>query len=476
MQGDRCVDLTELRRQLPTAVWTDGQQAELDWRINTSREKVIVLDDDPTGTQTVHGVPVYTSWQREQVASLLAEQSRLCFILTNTRAMTATAARAVNREIAERVCAAAQRTGQPFSILHRGDSTLRGHFPVEEQAVQQVWSQETSRPLAGEILIPCFFEGGRYTYQDTHWVESAGQLVPAGDTEFARDATFGYLHSNLRHWVEEKTSGAVTADQVRSVSLEQLRQQGPGAVAAMLTSTTDYGYFIVNALDYRDLQLFALGLLQAQTAGRSYLLRTAASFVKVWAGIADRPLLGSEEVSSPSGRGGLIIAGSHVAKTSRQLLFASQLPQVVPIELDAAKAITAEAPAELTRVASLTSAALRADRTALVYTSRQLVRPQSDISEANLEPAGRISEALVNLLRQLTTVPRFLLTKGGITSSDIATRGLGIKRALAIGQLRPGIPVWRPDPGSRFPDLPLTIFPGNVGTDETLWEIIRQLT
>ena len=32
---------------------------------------IIVLDDDPTGVQTVHSIPVYTSWDRDTLKQVL---------------------------------------------------------------------------------------------------------------------------------------------------------------------------------------------------------------------------------------------------------------------------------------------------------------------------------------------------------------------------------------------------------------------
>jgi uncharacterized protein YgbK (DUF1537 family) len=81
----------------------------------------------------------------------------------------------------------------------------------------------------------------------------------------------------------------------------------------------------------------------------------------------------------------------------------------------------------------------------------------------------------VAIVRQLERRPRYLLAKGGITSSDIATRGLGIRRALVLGQILPGVPVWQSGPESRFPGMPYIVFPGNVGGVEALAEVCKQL-
>ena len=58
--------------------------------------------------------------------------------------------------------------------------------------------------------------------------------------------------------------------------------------------------------------------------------------------------------------------------------------------------------------------------------------------------------------------------KGGITSSDVGTKALAVKKARVLGQIQPGIPVWQTGAESRFPGTPYVIFPGNVGEDGTL--------
>ena len=55
--------------------------------------------------------------------------------------------------------------------------------------------------------------------------------------------------------------------------------------------------------------------------------------------------------------------------------------------------------------------------------------------------------------------------KGGITFSGIGTKALKVRRALVMGQIRPGIPVWQTGAESRFPGISYVIFPDNVGED-----------
>ena len=71
--------------------------------------------------------------------------------------------------------------------------------------------------------------------------------------------------------------------------------------------------------------------------------------------------------------------------------------------------------------------------------------------------------------------PGFVLAKGGITSADVGVKGLGIRKALVLGQIEPGIPVWKALAESKFPNIPYIIFPGNVGEDETLKNAVKKL-
>jgi uncharacterized protein YgbK (DUF1537 family) len=109
----------------------------------------------------------------------------------------------------------------------------------------------------------------------------------------------------------------------------------------------------------------------------------------------------------------------------------------------------------------------------VVMTSRQLVTGAD--KEESLQIGAVVSAALVAVVRGLTVRPRFVVAKGGITSSDIATRGLDIKRALVLGQIAPAVPVWQPAAGSRFPGVPYVVFPGNVGGADTLADVVQTL-
>lgn len=455
---------------LPPVADSSASRAAIRAIVAADARKLVVLDDDPTGTQTVHGVMVLTEWS---VPSLVRElkDARSCFyILTNSRAMEPAEAAHLNRRIAENLRTAARGCGRAVSVVSRSDSTLRGHFPLEPD----VLTGALDNRLDGVMLIPAFFEGGRVTVGNVHYVVEAGGFVPAAETEFARDATFGYQSSDLREWIEEKTGGRVAARDVECVSLEIIRAGGAEAVRDRLLQADRGRFFVVNAAAYEDLEIFVHGLLLAERTGRRYLFRTAASFVRVRAAIMPRGLLAPAEIRTAATGGGLVVVGSYVEKTTRQLHEALTVAGVSGIELQVGLlADTVARETEIARVASAVDALVGAGTTALVFTSRERF---SAIGVAgDLRAAGIVSAALVEVTRRIRAVPRFIVAKGGITSSDLAVKGLGVRRALVLGQAAPGIPVWQLGAESRFPAVPYVIFPGNVGTPQTLRELLEGL-
>ncbi len=166
--------------------------------------KFVVLDDDPTGVQTVHDVSVYTNWTVASMTEGMNDPNKLFYILTNSRGMTQAETTKIHHEILEAVAEAAKTTGKPYMFISRSDSTLRGHYPLETELLKE-GMEATGVTVDGDVLMPFFKEGGRFTINNVHYVRYGDELVPAAQTEFARDKTFGYTHSAIPDYVEEKT-------------------------------------------------------------------------------------------------------------------------------------------------------------------------------------------------------------------------------------------------------------------------------
>ncbi|MEO7414749.1 MAG: four-carbon acid sugar kinase family protein [Opitutaceae bacterium] len=431
--------------------------------------KIVVLDDDPTGTQTVHGVPVLTEWSIPSLVAELTAGGSCFYILTNSRAFTAPRACAINQEIGRNLLSAGKQCGRSFQVVSRSDSTLRGHYPAETDALAEALGGKFDATL----IIPAFFDGGRVTMDDIHYVAGPGGLTPAGETEFARDATFGYRSSNLRDWVEEKTVGRVRASDVVSFSLADIRGE-PAPLTAKLASLSGGVVAIVNLAEAADLHAFTRALRDAQAQGKKFLFRTAASFVASHAGISPRPLLTAAEIAPPGVGRGLVVVGSHVGKTSLQLQNLLESKRVSGVEIKVEKLlIPSTRGAEVARAAQRVESLLDQGANVALFTSRALVTGSN--AAENLAIGETVSRSLVEIVSSLRNRPRWLVAKGGITSSDVATAALGVRRALILGQALAGVPVWQLGPETRWPGLAYVVFPGNVGGPDALAQLVAML-
>lgn len=453
----------------------DRELTKLRIRLN---KKIIVLDDDPTGVQTVHDISVYTDWKEGSIRKGFEEPGCLFFILTNSRGMTVQQTTVIHREIARTLLQVSRETGRDFILISRSDSTLRGHYPLETEILRQEIERASDIRFDGEILFPFFLEGGRFTLGNIHYVKEGSQLTPAGMTEFAEDLSFGYKASHLGDWCEEKTKGAYRACDMTYVSLDDLRNRRVDAIVQQLCSVTGFQKVIVNAVDYVDVKVFITAYLKAVETGKCFLFRSAAAVPKVLGGITDIPLLSRDDLVPPDNtNGGIILVGSHVQKTTLQLEeLKKSKPPLVFIEFNQHLVLEPGGlESEVRRIAQAEEDEIRKGRTVVVYTRRERFDLDTDNPDRQLEISTQISDAVTSLIGRLTVRPSFILAKGGITSSDVGTKALNVRRARVMGQIRSGVPVWMTGDESKFPDIPFIIFPGNVGGIATLREIVELL-
>jgi len=455
----------------PDKTSIDKARQYLEAQRQKNRAKIVVLDDDPTGVQTVHDVSVYTDWSYDSISSGFKEKVRMFYILTNSRSFTQQETILAHKQIAGNITKVSHELEREYILISRSDSTLRGHWPLETQVLKDVIEEQTGEHINGEVIVPFFKEGGRYTINDVHYVAYGDELVPAGETEFAQDKTFGYTSSHLGEWVEEKSAGRYKKEELCYIGLDELRTCNIEAIEQRLLEVDGFNKIIVNALDMCDIEVFCAALLGAINKGKRFMLRTAASLPKVLAGIADKPLLTRKELlgTNPVDSGGLIIIGSHVKKTTEQLEELQKCDFIDFIEFNQHLILDpARLEEEIKRVAAKCNTLISTGRTTAVYTRRQVFEPEGADREQQLKISVEISEALVKIVENIQTTPAFIIAKGGITSSDIGVKALKVKRALVLGQILDGVPVWRTGPESRFPGMPYVIFPGNVGDKTAL--------
>ncbi|HTZ93060.1 MAG TPA: four-carbon acid sugar kinase family protein [Streptosporangiaceae bacterium] len=471
----------EVFADLPPAR-SDGARLRESIRALRTADSVLlgVLDDDPTGSQAVHGVEVVTAGGEEVYAAALAGPAATCFVLTNTRSLAEPAASELAARVARGLMGVADRLdGSRIQIVSRSDSTLRGHLVAEVRALQAARRHVAGAGFDGVLLVPAFIEAGRLTAADIHWARTSSGLVPVGQTEFARDAAFGYASSDLKDFIAEKSGGAVSSAQVRSLSLADIRAGGPGKIRDVLAGLAAGAWLIANATEYSDLEAVAYGALLAERDGKALLYRTGPSFVRALAGLEPRePLRGADLRWSRPGPGGhgLIVAGSHVAQTGRQLAVLRARHRVADVELDVPALMAGRRAGEVAALAARQATAALSRSDVLLYTSRTVASGRG--AEDSLAVGRAVSAALASAAGQVVSAgrgPAWIVAKGGITAHDVAVHGLRIRRAEVAGQLFPGmISVFRPiDAAPAAMGVPYVVFPGNVGGDEALADVVH---
>lgn len=427
----------------------------------TGMQKIVVLDDDPTGIQTVQGVSVYTDWSVDSIRSGFSEKEEMFFILTNSRSFSREETIRVHQDIAVRLAQVSRESGKEFLVVCRGDSTLRGHYLLEPEIMARSLEESMGYSVDGEIYCPCFFECGRVTVGNVHYLEEGERRIPVSETEFAGDKTFGYKNSHLGRYIEEKTDGRYQAGACLYLPAEDADgNYGMEKTGLLLHNAVNRRKIVVNASYYEELNQFCRILRAELEQGKHFIVRCAASFVKSIGCFEDQPLLAGDRLRMKGNRnGGLIIAGSYVEKTTAQLknLEESGLPFHFIEFKQEAGLIGRETEERLSRGENV-----------VIYTNREPLDGKALRPEQALLHSVAISEALVGMVGEIRTPPSFLIAKGGITSSDTGTKALRVKRARVMGQALPGVPVWMTGEESRFPGLPFIIFPGNVGDRESL--------
>jgi len=485
--------------------------------------KIVVFDDDPTGSQTVHSCPLLLRWDAASLRQGLADPSPLLFLLVNTRDLAPEQARSrltslcrtLQPLLAEAVAAG---TIDRWLVVSRGDSTLRGHFPLESEVIEAELG-----PFAASFLVPAFLPGGRTTAAGVHLLHGE----PVHRSAFAQDRLFGYGTSFLPAWVAEKTAGAIPAEAVQRIDRSDLEAavaeregfdgKGFQALVGRLADLRGNPWVVVDGERPAQLAAFAAAVAAAvdqasdPAAGpvskgdgttasaptpapapapgpRRFLFQSAASLITALAELPPQPRdaagLAALRRCGPDGQPlpGLVLVGSHVPLADAQLAALLAEPACGGVELEVAKVARVLAgPLPDRLLPSLESAwlerlqaVLARGQTPVLFTSRGELACSS--------PAERraLGEALAGLMARLAArlAPQlgYLISKGGITSQTLLADGLELAMLRLEGQLLPGLSLLRPAgagvPGA-LAGLPLITFPGNLGDGQTLLESWR---
>jgi uncharacterized protein YgbK (DUF1537 family) len=408
----------------------------------------VVLDDDPTGTQSATGVTVLLTWDTAAIIDVLRDDGA-AYLQTNSRAIPEDQAVALATRTRAQLNEAQRALGRPILPVLRGDSTLRGHVFAESDV------------FAGEsgcvLFVPAFPQGGRTTVGSVHRVIIDGVDTPVGETEFARDPVFGYRSSNLVDYVREK--GGRRGIPVR---LQDLRASGGTAVEAALLAAGPGEFVLPDVETDHDMELIHAGLLRALEVRDDVAVRCGATLAAVCAGCLspgylDQPLTAARP-------GSLIVCGSHTEAATAQLAALVDRIGWQPIVVPTDDAI-ADPEAAGRRAAASLREQLRGHGVA-VLCSERVRREEHD----TLAHGGLVMRALMTATAEVVNDVGTVVSKGGITSAEVARTALGATRAWVRGQLAPGISVWDYDDGTVQ-----VVVPGNVGGRETLVNVVSAL-
>jgi len=319
------------------------------------------------------------------------------------------------------------------------------------------------------LLVPALPAAGRVTIDGIHLLDRGGDRRPLHETEYARDPVFGYRSARLLSWANERSDGLFPIERGREISLRDLREKGPDVLAETLLDLDGAGQPAVCAPDaetMEDLEIVAEGVHRARGGGAQVVVRSAPAFAAVLAGVRATTYA---SIPQATGRGLLIVCGSHVSTTRRQLShLAGRYPGAF-VEVDAGALVSSRRAAEVRRATSEAVARLGTGRLAIVTPRRN-----GQAEPTSLALGERIATGLATIVGAVDPRPDVVLAKGGITSAVTARAGLGAVRAHVVGPLRDGISLWNlAVPGGD--SLSYVVFPGNVGSDEALLDVTRSV-
>lgn len=404
------------------------------------------------------GVPVLLAWDAASLAEAGLAGLRAVHVLTNSRAFPPARARELVREAAEAAVGAAPEA----RLLLRGDSTLRGHVLEEYEAVRDVAFPDREPVL---LLVPALPSAGRVTIDGVHLLQRDGRRVPLHETEYARDAAFGYADARLLQWAEDRSAGLLARADGAEIPLAELRAVGPERVASALLELAAAGRPAACVPDVEtlaDLELVAEGLRGAEERDAAVIVRSGPAFAGVLAGT-----LAPRYVPPPPAPHGLVVlCGSYVPATTRQLERLERAHPGCLVEADVAALASEEPAPEIERLAGEALSLVGRRRLAVVSTPRD-----GPAAGATLESGERVARSLAGVLTRLDPLPDVVVTKGGITSAVAVADGLGAKAARVVGPLVDGVSLWEAR-SSRGRVVPTVVFPGNVGHDGSLLEVV----
>lgn len=461
-----------------------------------SREVIVYLEDDSTGVQKSHDVYMVIDHSergiREGIEAARKAGHRLLFILTNSRGLPPKEVKELNRSIVESLMRISKEENIELRLGSRGDSTLRGHFPLEPLTIKMILEAK-GRVVDGIIVSHAFLtEMSRITVNNIHLLrirkkDGSFWYTPVHLTGFAQDPVFHYPTSNMRKYVEYKFAASnlkIGAEVILHISIDDVRRGGPEKVASMLLEAENGQVITVDAVTHKDLEVFVLGLLWAEGRGKYFVYRTAASFPPARVGMTDQPALTRKQIVGERRlRGGILCLWGSIGELSNIQLerMIEEMADWVSVEFDVRKVLENEEEREkiIDCAKDSVEEALKQNKNVVVYTIPRCEYPAEGLSEEERTANHlKIANSLQQVYERIRSPPSVLVIKGGTTSS-IGLLSSGARKVYALGQIDSGIPIVKilPEDNTRFPGRETLVIlgPGNVGVADTYVEMMKKL-
>ena len=444
--------------------------------------KIIIIDDDPTGSQTVNDCNLILRWDYETLLKGLKDSSNLLFILANTRSLSKKDVEIRLKEICSALREIMNNSSfaeEDFVLISRGDSTLRGHNFVEPDIINELLG-----PFDATFYIPAFIEGNRTTVNGNHFVDN----IPINKTIFSKDKIFGFNTSNIKELICEQSNYQLDFNNIENIFIkdfEALETNQPSKLFMQIEKLKNNKKVIVDIIDYSQLDKFS-SIVRSLLKKKKFLFRSAASFISSLSNVKrtqkDHIYFSQlrRKNNSDKAMKGLIVVGSYVELTTRQLNKVLEISLCKPIEINVFKLYEFFKIGDNLNLNSLKKLIMNAIRQNLIresipvlYTSRKTIFPtdKNDLIQFQLFLSAFIAEIVSAIKNEIG----YLISKGGITTNTIISEGLEADSVYLEGQILPGISLVTFNLLKQKGKLPIVTFPGNIGNKMSLVKALEIL-
>jgi len=444
--------------------------------------KFVVIDDDPTGSQTVQDCLLLLKWDCSTLVKGFESKSNLFFILANTRSLSENDAKLTIEEICKnlKTVITSQAYEEEIIFISRGDSTLRGHNYLEPIALNSYLG-----PFDATFHIPAFIEGKRFTINGSHFVDK----TPISQTIFAKDKIFGYETSNVKNLLFQQSKSQINFEDIQNLLLSDivmLNDQENNNVFKTLKNLRNNKHVVVDIENYSQLKKFSL-VIKKLIKQKKFLFRTAASFIS---SISEKKSVSQSEIffsnlrirnKEKSFLPGLIIVGSYVELSTIQLNNLLKISNCTPVELNVFEFFKITSSENNQKRRNLFKNkflkeirfSFEKGKTPVLFTSIKFIMSLDSSELFNFY--NLLACFIAELVADLKYEIGYLISKGGITTNLILSKGLNADYVYLEGQILTGISVvtYNLKNGEK---LPIVTHPGNIGTKDSLvniWKVFE---